>query len=75
MRRNSNSLFSDRVQTAGALSEEERAEIQLNAVNLTSILVKDNSEWIGHQHALVNSLRTVWNKDSYHEKYKQVSVW
>ena len=55
------------------LSDDERAEVQFNAVNLTSILVKDNTDWIGNQHTLVNSLKTIWNKESYHEKHEQGS--
>ncbi len=31
------------------LSEDDRAEVQFNAVTLTYILVKDNMQWIGNQ--------------------------
>jgi transformation/transcription domain-associated protein len=60
-------------QPPGNLSEDDRAEVQFNAVNLTYILVKDNVDWIVNQHTLINSLRTIWNKDVYHEKHKQGS--
>ena len=29
--------------------------------------------WLSNQHTLINSLRTIWNKESYHEKYRQGS--
>jgi len=60
-------------QQPGNLSEEDRAEVQFNAVNLTYILVKDNPDWISYQHTLINALKTVWTKESYHEKHKQGS--
>lgn len=31
------------------LSDDDRAEVQFNAVTLTYILVKDNMQWIGNQ--------------------------
>ena len=58
--------------TNSNLSESDRAEVQFVAIKLTHVLVKhdEDGEWVKGQGSLINTLKAIWNQESYHVKHK-----
>lgn len=45
------------------------SEIQYSCISLVYVLVKNNKSWVKDQVNLINTLRIIWNQDTYHQKH------